>query len=147
MPDITTAWPPLGAYGDWAMAGADLASGSDLETAVLISIATDRVADPDDVIPDGTGDPRGWVGDADSDRPIGSKVWLRLRSKRTPELLKTVADDLRDALQWLLDDKVVSSIEVATEWQEPRRLASRLTLHRTGGQPLTLEYAWAWEGI
>ena len=147
MPDIDTVWPAGGLTGDWALAGPDLASGHDLVSAVTLSLYTDRQADPDDTIPDGTEDPRGWVGDADGDRPLGSKLWLRSRSVLTDKLLLTAADDIREALQWLLDDGVVSSIDVEVSRGGVRRLNAVVTLSRTGGQPVKLEFAWAWQGV
>ena len=146
MPDIATIWTGGGSAGDWAYAAPDLVSGRDLETAVAISLGTDARAGADDVIPDGSDDRRGWVGDADGDRPIGSKLWLRRRSDITPQLLLTIADDMRAALQWMLDDGVVSTIVVETTRGGPRRIDAAVTLNRTGGPPVKLQYAWAWGG-
>ena len=146
MPDIATVWGADLLSGDWAMAGADLLSGDDLQTAVAISLGTDRTADPDDLIPDGSGDPRGWVGDADSDVAIGSKLWLLSRSALTDATLVAARDVILQALQWLLDDGVVSTTEVTTSRGGPRRLDATVTLSRTGGQPVKLQFAWAWGG-
>ena len=144
MTDIATTWNASGTAGDWVVDGADLQSGADLETAVQISLFTDATAGPDDVIPDGTDDPRGWVGDADSDRPIGSKLWLLSRAVLDDQTLLTAADYMRQALQWLLDDGVVSKIDVVTTRGGLRRLDAAITLSRTGGAPLNLKYAWVW---
>ncbi|MGZ3272371.1 MAG: phage GP46 family protein [Caulobacteraceae bacterium] len=148
MPDIATVWSPADGRGDWIMDGADLRSGADLETAVLISLFTDRQADPDDLIPDGSADPRGWWGDLDEDRPIGSKIWLRLRSKQTQATLDVVRDDILQALQWLLDDLVASAIDVTTEWVRTGPaglLGATVTISRDQGDE-TLHFAWAWAG-
>ena len=58
-------------------------SNLDLQTAILISLFTDAQASPDDMIQDGSGDPRGWWGDLGSSKPIGSKLWLLGRAKQT----------------------------------------------------------------
>ena len=142
MPDITTRW--AGVSGDWAVAGADLAAGDDLATAVLISLGTDRLAGASDELLDGSDDPRGWWGDDGEAYPIGSKIWLRRRSKRTRRTLDLVADDCREALQWLLDDRVASSVEVATSWAGSR-LEAVITISRADGSAETLRYAWVWE--
>ena len=56
MSDISTIWQMT--RGDWARAGTALASGNDLVSAVTISLFSDRAAEPDDAIPDGSTDPR-----------------------------------------------------------------------------------------
>jgi phage gp46-like protein len=133
MADITTVWTAsLDSEGDWQLDGPDLQSGDDIETAVIISLFTDRRADPDDVIPDGSDDPRGWWADGDPEGPIGSKIWLRVRSKIVQQTLNIVRTDIVQALQWLLDDNVCSSISVETEWVTPTAPASRPKSSRSG---------------
>ena len=67
MSDTSTIWRDF-TRGDWVMNGAQLQSGGDLTTAVLISLFTDRQARSDDVIPDGTTDQRGWWADSELTR-------------------------------------------------------------------------------
>lgn len=143
MSDISTIWN--GSHGDWQLAGAALAAGNDLATAVLISLFTDRVATTDDVIPDGTNDPRGWWGD-DATAPIGSRLWLIFRSKRTQATLSAAQNYAEEALQWLVDDGVAGSYDVYVEWQERSRLAMRVTIFKSNGTQQTLAYAWVWNG-
>jgi len=142
MPDITTIWS--GTQGDWLQAGARLASGNDLATAVLISLFTDRVATEDDPTPDGTGDPRGWWAD-DAERPIGSRLWLIERSKRTQETLTLAQSYIEEALQWLIDDGVVARFDIYLEWTQQNMLGAQITAHRTDGAAQALNYEWAWK--
>lgn len=143
MSDIATVWS--GTRGDWLLAGPALASGNDLATAVLISLFTDRVANPDDAIPDGTADPRGWWAD-DPTAPIGSRLWLIFRSKRTQETLGAAQSYAEEALQWLVNDGVAASFDVYVEWQERSTLAMQVTVFKTNGTQQTLQFAWAWNG-
>ncbi len=144
MSDISTVWAgPLQASGDWQLAGADLLSGNDLQTAVLISLFSDRVAQPDDVIPDGTTDPRGWWAD-DAAHPIGSRLWLLARSKQTSETLAAAQDYIVEALQWLIDDGVAAAVDVLVQWARPSMLSSQITVRRTDGTTQPLNFAWAW---
>ncbi|MFM0220017.1 phage GP46 family protein [Paraburkholderia caledonica] len=83
---------------------------------VLVSIFTDRTSNPDDVIPDGAGDPRGWRGDIGEEKPIGSRLRLLDRLTQTQEVLNNARDYINEALQWLIDDGVVASIDVQTQW-------------------------------
>lgn len=141
MSDIATIWNATS--GDWALLGADLQSGDDLATAVVISLFTDRVAQADDVIPDGSGDPRGWQGD-DPAAPIGSRLWLIFRSKRTQQTLTDAQSYAKEALQWMVDDGVIANFDVYVEWQSPSTLAMRVTLFKADGTQQTLAFAWVW---
>ncbi len=145
MSDIATVWSVERAAGDWLLSGGDLAAGDDLATAVLISLFTDRVAGPDDAIPDGSDDPRGWWGDVGRELPIGSKIWLRARSKQTQATLDLVRDDAIEALDWLIRDGVAGSVDVQAEWLAPRLLALTVTVFRKGLLPRTYRYDWAWQ--
>jgi len=114
---------------------------------VLVSVFTDRVANPDDPIPDGTGDPRGWWGDIGEDKPIGSRLWLLDRSKQTQEVLNNARDYINEALQWLVDDGVVASIDVQTQWVRDTFLGAQITLYQPDGSQISLTYAWAWQQL
>lgn len=94
--------------------GKRVSAGSQLDPltrAVVISLFTHRRADPDD----NADVPMGWWGDTwpvvANDR-YGSKLWLLQRSKLTNALVNTVRNYLREALQWMLDDGVVSRIDI-----------------------------------
>lgn len=142
MSDITTIWS--GTHGDWAVSGTQLLSGNDLQTSVLISLFSDRVALPSD-IPAGT-DPRGWWAD-DPAYPIGSRLWLIYRAKQTQETLLRARDYAAESLQWLIDDGVVDHFDIATEWTKPGMLGISVTAYRPLGsstQPLTMRFAWVW---
>ncbi len=112
MSDTTTLWDVANARGDWSMSGALLTSGHDLQTAVLISLFTDRIAEPDDVIPDGSNDPRGWWGDEFSTVKIGSRLWLLTRAKQTQATLQRAYDYILQALQWMIDARLVTTRHV-----------------------------------
>jgi phage gp46-like protein len=82
MPDIQTLWNVT--TGDWNLVPGDVQSGDDLESAVLISLFTDRRAEASDVVPDGSNDRRGWWGDSGSLYLIGSRLWLLRRAVWSP---------------------------------------------------------------
>ena len=145
MSDITTIWN--GTHGDWRLVGADLGSGGDLATAVLISLFSDRAAFPDDVIPDGSNDPRGWWGDFDDTVLIGSRLWLIFRSKLTQDTVASAQNYAMEALQWLETDGVVAGFDVYVETQVPSTLALRVTLFKIDGTKQTITFAWVWNGV
>ncbi len=144
MSDIATVWAgPLQASGDWQIAGPDLLSGNDLQTAVLISLFSDRTAQPSDTIPDGTTDPRGWWGD-NFQYPVGSRLWLLGRSKQTRETLQAAQLYISEALQWLIDDGVAAAVDVGCEWTEPGLLGARIVVLRTDGTTQVMNFGWVW---
>lgn len=146
MPDISITWDAANSRGDWTMAGPVLATGNDIETAVLISIFSDRVAQPGDVIPDGTNDRRGWW--ADDDVPIGSRMWLLRRAKQTLQTLQLAYDYLAEALQWMIDDGVVARFDISTQWVRTGTLGAVIVAYSPTGTILSKgQYAWAWTGI
>jgi phage gp46-like protein len=124
-----------------------LVSGEDLVTAVALSLLTDQLAGPDDVIPDGSSDPRGWWGDLGAAYPIGSKIWLRLRSKQTSETLALVKDDIQQALAWLIADGVAASVDATTSWVRAGFLGASVLITQPSGGSLKMTFAWAWKGL
>lgn len=144
MPDITIAWSAADGRGDWTLAaGGDLDTGDDLANAVLLSLFTDRPALPDDVLPDGTTDRRGWWGDRD----LGSRLWLLERAKQTEETRRRAEDYATEALQWLIDDGVVARFAVTAEWQRRGFLGLRIIAYRRDGSAVALTASWAWQGV
>lgn len=168
MADIITRWDTSRGVGDWVptaanqviwtdedgnsvtdedglpvnsifTAGGDLLGGDDLMTAVIISLFTDAAAAPDDVIADGSDDPRGWWGG-----PIGSKLWLRARAKQTDLTLALVKRDIEDALAWLVEDDIAASVEVMTEWVRPAMLGALVIIRRADGARRALAFSTAW---
>lgn len=110
---------------DWAIDTIDnrdnpggLQAKQAIHTAVLICLFTWRRADTyDDVSP--STDPKGWWGDAvdlqGHERPLGSKLWLLLRGVLNDATARKAKVYIVEALQCLLDQKVVARIDVTTE--------------------------------
>lgn len=98
--------------------GEDLVLGDDLETAVVISLLTWARRASDDPNPTPGGDPMGWWADAtlqESGDFLGSKLWLAEGSKVSADLILQVDQWGKDALQWLVADKVADSVTVSAE--------------------------------
>ncbi len=143
MTDITTLWNGERAVGDWQAGQGDLLSGNDLETAILISLFTDRLARADDDY-DGD-DRRGWWGDSGADYPIGSRLWLLRRRKLTLATAASAETYATEALQWLIDDGVVSSITITTRIVYPSKLTMQIIFLKPDGTSSPFNYSWAWE--
>ncbi|WP_233869713.1 phage GP46 family protein [Paraburkholderia adhaesiva] len=141
MPDITTVWNIADMRGDWQMDGPSLRSGDDLQTAVLISLFTDRLALPTDPVPDG--DRRGWWGD-DPRYPIGSRLWLLNRVKGPLDLPQRAQDYAAEALQWLMDDGVVATFDISAVWINPDRLDLTIIANRVDGSRVAMAFPQVW---
>lgn len=147
MSDTTTVWDVRRSRGSWVLDGAALRTGSDLATGIVLSAFTDRVANPEDIIPDGTGDPRGWWGDQGQAVPIGSRLWLLERAKQNDDTLRRAYDYLTECLQWMLDDGVVAKFDILVEWTRTSMLGAQVVAYRKDGTNETTAFTWAWNGI
>lgn len=116
-----------------------------LTRAVVISLFTHRRADPDDNVDV----PMGWWGDTwpvvANDR-YGSKLWLLQRGKLTNGLVNTIRSYLRDALQWMQDDGVVTRIDIDIQRTGINELGNKIVLWRRDG-PVTISFNDLWSLI
>lgn len=130
--------------GDWVMSGPSLKSGDDLQTAVLISLFTDRLALPSDPTPDG--DRRGWWGDdpQDTKHRIGSRLWLLDRVKGPQDVPQRAHDYAAESLQWMIEDGVVSSFDISAQWIAPNRLDLIVIANRSNSTPVAMKFERVW---
>lgn len=114
--------------------------------SVVISLFTWRRAATDDPIDD---DERfGWWGDSypavDDDR-IGSRLWLLRRVKLTRQTQLDAEFYAREALQWLLDDGQVTSIEITSERADVARLSLGVILTLSTAERLEINSNQLWQ--
>lgn len=116
MSDIRTVFVDFA--GDLTVSGPSLENDDGLETAVVISLFTDRRAKAGDPLPDGVLNRRGWWGDSfpsvAGDR-IGSRLWMLAREKQLPSVLARAREYAIEALQWLIEDGVARAVNVTAE--------------------------------
>ncbi|EHR8986876.1 phage GP46 family protein [Escherichia coli] len=144
MSDITLYYDSDAIRCDWKAGTGDLVCGDDLQTAILISLLTDRLADASDDT--GGSDRRGWWGDTGQDWLIGSRLWLLRREKLTTQVALRAEMYASEALQWMLDDGVVSSVTTEARIVYPDRLYLTVSYLRPDSD--TAEYqgfSWVWE--
>lgn len=149
MTDIALAWNPATGQAEWSVVDGQLVGGSDLETAVIVSLFTDRVLPADQSPPDGSGDRRGWWADTYREMPIGSLLWTlerRAISNRSALLAEAKAYCI-DALAWLVSDGVAGTVQVTTLWLNPNTIGIAITITEPTGSTSTFQYAWAWQGV
>lgn len=112
MADIRTIYIDMEHGVDYAIETMLLAKDDGLTTAVLLSLFTDRRAEPDDAVQGD--DRRGTWLDAyglDGDK-MGSRLWLLERAKLLPETVTQVREYCEEALDWMVRDGVAKSVAV-----------------------------------
>lgn len=160
MTDLAAAYDSTIMAADLALDGALLKADDGLATAIVISIFTDRRANPDDELPSGGqfgggGDSRrGWFGDAlppkvagepvANDR-IGSRLWLLAREKQTAETMARAREYIAEAVEWLIEDGVCTRIDVDVWVERPGVMGFTVTPWRPDGSSVEFTYHTAWE--
>lgn len=147
--DIALIWMELGA--DIRAEAGDLLAEGDLTTAVILSLMCDARAREDDIIPDGTGNRRGWWADTVAPLPatglavaeapgqadsLGSRLWLLHRELQAPDVLRRARDYAQEALQWMIADGVARAVAVTPSIPRQGWLALDIvvTLSAGGGE-------------
>ncbi|MCK5605858.1 phage GP46 family protein [Candidatus Pacearchaeota archaeon] len=115
----------------------DFLQDDGLSSAVLDSLLTDRRAEDDDILPDPS-DPnkRGFWYDTvaiEPDDRQGSRRWLLDRSKQTDPVLRDEEAYAIEALQWMVEDNVATSIEAAAQWEDSTTLLLTVLINLTTG--------------
>lgn len=141
---------------DLSIAAGDLATDDGLETAVVISLFTDRRAASTDPLPTGETDRRGcWMdatlddlGTGQADAGIGSLLWLLNREKTLTSVLDRARQYAEQALAWLVSDKIAESVSVTAErlgqagkdW-----LALSIQISRPARPAIAFRYDYNWQ--
>lgn len=133
--------------GDVLVVAGALGTDDSLETAVFLSIFSDRRADAGDDLPPGETWRRGYalegVGGVAGDR-FGSKFWLRRRLKQTEETRLLIEQDARDALAWLIEDQVAKEVQVEASWVRMEALGLVVRVARPDGRKETHRWQIPW---
>lgn len=119
-------------------------TGKALQTAVIISLFTDRRANRDDPLSLDESR-RGWWADTyfESNDKIGSRLWLLRRAKMIQSTLVRAREYSLEGLRWMLDDNVAGRIEIETDFYNRFILALGVNIVRpTGGQNFNFQYVW-----
>jgi phage gp46-like protein len=134
--------------GELVLSGLDLARDDGLETAVIISLFTDRRASAEQIpmeLPQD--DLRGYWGDISntttSDQ-TGSLLWLLAREKQLPQVLGRAQQYCREALAWMVEDLVATRVEVAAEFVAQGWMLILVDIFRPTGSPVRYRFNYEW---
>lgn len=147
MSDIALVWDNDAGAADIAIVANDLQADDGLETAVFLSLFTDRRAEDGDTLPDSEDNRRGWWADGvpvvPGDR-WGSRLWLLSRAKAEPETAVRAREYAEEALAWLVEDRVTDRIEVTAELVGGGTLGLAVAVYRPEREVTRYRYDYVW---
>lgn len=132
----------------WDITQPGLTEDVGLETAVMLSLFSDRRARPDDVLPSGD-DRRGWWADAYAEAKndlFGSRLWLVDREKQMTSVLRRVEEYAFEALKWMVEDRVVKSVACLAEVIRDGVLGLTVTMTRGNKMSTKYRFEMFWKG-
>lgn len=148
--DIKLIWDNDTQEADIDFGDEDLVRENGLESAVIMSLFTDRRAKEDDTLDD-KNDLRGWWADRldvdANDDKIGSRIWLLERSKTTNQTIVKLKEYILEALDWMVEDGVAMKVDAEVERQgDPGndRLAFSVTIYKIDGNNETYKFDDLW---
>jgi phage gp46-like protein len=130
-----------------------------LETALIVALGTDRLANPEDVLPDiNSDDRRGWWGDLDADTiwggwPIGSRLWLLERASilgpgaKQGSTVGRAETYTRECLQPFLTAGIASKMTVSASRTGTEAITVNAALYRGPKSAVSLTYQTLWDEI
>ncbi|WP_374631821.1 phage GP46 family protein [Ferrovibrio sp.] len=136
---------------------ADDLDGASLYSAVITSLFTDArapietrlpneprleaIADPG-LPPPLERDRRGWW----AERQIGSLLWTLHRETQIERVRRSAEDYAKQALQWLVDDRVAKALAVSASYPADHVLTLDITIHRPGRPDMRFRFERLWAG-
>ncbi len=114
-----------GQGADFLLDRGDLVLDEGLETPIIVSLFSDRRADPSEALPEESGerlddgdapitrDPRGFWADTPADR-YGSGLWLLSRHKAIPHVASQAREAIEEALDWITRLGIAGGVDVET---------------------------------
>jgi phage gp46-like protein len=164
MPDIRlvqdTRWPRYSVSVDWSLlSDGTLDDTQALASAVIVALGTDRLALPDDILPDpDSTDRAGWWGDLDAAElfdgwPIGTRLWLLKRAKivgpEDPEgaTVARVEEYISEAIQPFVDLRIASAFDVEATRVGVERVDALVVIYRGPKTPVELRFQMLWQEI
>lgn len=153
MADIRTVFIDMEHGADYALSGLLLQDDDGLDTAVILSLFTDRRAEDDDQLPSGSDDKRGtWIdsfADVEGDKQ-GSRFWLLDSAKLIPETVNRVRDYCAEALNWMVRDGVAKAVNVTAQiirYQPLGVIAAQIDIVKPDGTTIRYKFEQLWSAV
>lgn len=122
----------------------DLQSDEGFQTAILISLFSDRWSTPEEAtkLKDYLG---GWFGDDLRGFRIGSKLWTLGREKSLQNVIPLLEQYTKEALAWFVEDGIANDIQVTAERSDPRTFTIKVFVIGSSGQNTFFQYFYNWK--
>lgn len=122
----------------------DLKSDEGFETAILISLFSDRRATPEEAtkLKEYLG---GWFGDDLRGFRIGSKLWTLGREKSLQNVIPLLEQYTKEALDWMTKDGIANEIQVKAERTDPKTFTIKVFVIGSTGQNTFFRYFYNWK--
>jgi phage gp46-like protein len=149
MSDISFKFDSDKGYADIQTADGDFVLGDPLETAIGLSLFTDRRATNQEIREFQTGiierqSRRGYWANTYRDFTQGSGLWLLSRSKRQ-EITRSRAEAYAlECLQWLKQDGVAKSVDAFVSLSGQSGLDIQIRITKPAGEELNYKYQFVW---
>lgn len=151
--DIYFYLDPLLGYGDCQLGDRDVVRDPGFETAVLLTLGTDKRADDTEQdFPADDGYKGGWVGDVLAEIPgdkLGWKGWLLRRAKTTNEVIARCQEYLTDGFQWMIRDGIISTFKSTVERVNYEGASDYLKMNlqfiRPSGDDISYTFYYNWQ--
>ena len=130
--------PELGNKYDIEIVNEELELVNNFDTSLQMSVYCERRADSSEVLR--TELRRGWWGNEVAEVAgfeIGSKLWILSQSRLTQNVLNKAISYAQEALQWLVEDRLLSRVEVTGEIVNRRIIRLRIDLFRNANEVST----------
>lgn len=138
----------IGVLSDIGITSPGLTLDKDLQTAVIISLFTNRLAEPDDDIDDG--DRQGWWADTYATvngSRIGSRLWELRRTKQLQSVVNLAKQYTIEALQWLIEDQIAAAVEVEAEIVAMYTLGIGVKIFKPNATSVNFKFQYVWSQI
>lgn len=143
--DVKLAFDVLTLDGDVSLQSGDLVAENSLQTALMLSLFTDRRASAEQLERFGGDQPRGWWGDADArvaGDEFGSLLWLLEREVQSAETLNRAREYAEQAVAWIIEDGIAQEIPVLAEFPRTNMLALQISPVRARGPRERFAFVW-----
>lgn len=153
MADIRTVFIDMEHGADFAISALLLQEDDGLDTAVILSLYTDRRAEDDDIIPGGSGDKRGaWIDSFADDvgDKFGNRIWLLESAKLTQDTVNRVREYCFEALEWMIKDGVAKAVNVAAQIIRHHPLgiiAAQIDIEKPDGSISRYKFEKLWSAV
>ena len=148
MADIAITYDNIAQAFGTSITSGDITTVEDLSTAIALSLFTWAPAKEGDVV--STTQTWGYWGDsyATTTGDIwGSRLWLLLNSKITPNTLLQAEEYCYEALNWLTADGVAASFDVLVERSGINDIAITVSVYKSKGGVETHKFDNVWGTI